>query len=59
LAIRELIKENIKETKMLYNVPFLSISLDLIQNAVQNKTLIGVCISYVRSGSMTSWNLAV
>jgi hypothetical protein len=59
MAIRELIKENIKEAKMLYTVPFMSVSLDLIQNAVQNKKLIGVRVSYIRGGSMTSWNLAV
>jgi hypothetical protein len=58
MTIRELIKENIKEAKMLYTVPFMSISLDLIQNAVQNKKLIGVWVSYIRGGSMTSWKQA-
>jgi len=37
----------------------LSISLDLIQNAVQNKKLIGVRVSYILGSAMKSWNLAV
>ncbi len=39
--------DHIKEAKMVYTIPFLSISLDLIQNAVQKNNLIGVRISYV------------
>jgi hypothetical protein len=48
-----------REAKQQYNIPFMSISLDLTQNAVQNKKLIGVRVSYVASGSLKSWNLAV
>jgi hypothetical protein len=59
VTIRQLIIENIKETKMLYTIPFLSISLDLIQNAVQNKKLIGIRVSYVSAGVLKSWNLAI
>jgi hypothetical protein len=33
MAIREIIKENIEEAKLLYTAPFMSVSLDLIQNA--------------------------
>jgi len=35
-----------------------SLQTNLIQNAVQNKKLIGVRISYVSAGVMKSWNLA-
>jgi len=40
-------------------LPFLSISLDLIQNAVQNKKLFSVRVSYALGASLVSWNLAV
>ncbi len=33
MAIKEIIKENIEEAKLLYTVP-MSVSLDLIQNAM-------------------------
>ena len=59
MTIKEFIIKNIKEAKVLYNIPFISISLDLIQNAVQNKKLIDVRVSYVCGGAITSWNLAV
>jgi hypothetical protein len=47
VKIRQLIMDHIKEAKMVYTIPFLSISLDLIQNAVQKNKLIRVRISYV------------
>jgi hypothetical protein len=59
IMIRQLIMDHIKEAKMVYTIPFLSISPDLIQNAVQNKKLIGVWISYISAGVMKSWNLAI
>ena len=59
VTIRKVIADNIKQTKMLYTIPFLSISLDLIQSAVQNKKLIGVRVSCISLGRMSSWNLAV
>jgi hypothetical protein len=59
ITIREQITKSIQEAKNYYDVPFLSISLDLIQNAVQNKKLIGVRVSYALGASFVSWNLAV
>ena len=59
MTIKQFIIKNIKEAKVLYNIPFISVSLDLIQNAVQNKKLIGVRVSYVCGSTITSWNLAV
>jgi hypothetical protein len=58
VTIREQITRSIQEEKGYYDVPFLSISLDLIQNAVQNK-LIGLRVSYAFGASLISWNLAV
>jgi hypothetical protein len=54
-----MIMGSIREAKQVYTIPFLSVSLDLIQNAVQNKKLIGVRVSYIRGQDMKSWNLAV
>ncbi len=59
VTVRQHITSNIQEAMQQYNVPFLSVSLDLIQNAVQNKKLIGVRVSYAFGGSLVSWNLAV
>jgi hypothetical protein len=47
------------KARQYYFLPFLSISLDLIQNEVHNKKLIGVRISYGLHGNTYSWNLAV
>jgi hypothetical protein len=59
VTIKKIIMGNIQAAKQVYTVPFLSISLDLIQNAVQNKKLIGVRVSYILGSAMKSWNLAV
>jgi hypothetical protein len=50
---------NIHAAKQVYTIPFMSVSLDLIQNAVQNKNLIGIRVSYILGSDMKSWNLAV
>jgi hypothetical protein len=42
VTVRQHITSSIQEAMQQYDVPFLSVSLDLIQNAVQNKKLIGV-----------------
>jgi hypothetical protein len=57
--MKDMIKKEMREAKQQYNIPFMSISLDLIQNSVQNKKLIGVRVIYVANGSLKSWNLAV
>jgi hypothetical protein len=59
LTMKNMIMGSIREAKQVYTIPFLSVSLDLIQNAVQNKKLIGVRVSYIRGQDMKSWNLAV
>ncbi len=58
VTIRQQITNSIKEAKSFYTIPFLSVSLDLIQNAVQNKKLIGLRVSYAYGTSLRSWNLA-
>jgi hypothetical protein len=45
--------------KEAYNIPFISLSLDLIQNEVQNKKMIGVKITYIHEKEISSYNLAV
>jgi hypothetical protein len=37
-----------------FNVPFMSASLELIQNAVQNEKLIGLRVSYAFGSSVVS-----
>jgi hypothetical protein len=59
VTMKQMIMGNIKEAKQHYTIPFLSVSLDLIQNSVQNQKLIGVRVSYVNGQHMKSWNLAV
>jgi hypothetical protein len=59
VTIRQQITSIIKEAKMFYTIHFLSVSLDLTQNAVQNKKLIDLRVSYAYGGSLRSWNLAV
>jgi len=59
VTVRQHIISRIKEALEYFHVPFLSVSLDLIQNAVQNKKLIGLRVSYAFGGSLVSWNLAV
>jgi len=59
VTVKNIIQNELQEAKKQYTIPFMSISLDLIQNAVQNKKLIGVRVSYIFGGSVKSWNLAV
>jgi hypothetical protein len=59
VTVKNIIQNELQEAKKQYTIPFMSISLDLIQNAVQNKKLIGVWVSYIFGGSVKSWNLAV
>jgi hypothetical protein len=47
VSIKEHIIKEIKEAKEMYNIPFLSLCLDLIQVEVQNKKLMGVRVAYV------------
>lgn len=59
VTIKEHIIGELKAAKEKFDIPFLSLSLDLIQADVQNKKLMGVKVSYVFGGSIQSWNLAV
>ncbi len=59
VSIKEHIIHNLQAAKDSYDVPFLPLSLDLIQINVQNKKLIGVKVSYVHLGELRSWTLAV
>lgn len=59
LAIKRIIVSDICAAQSSFEVPFLSISLDLIQNEVQNKKLIGVRVSFALKGEIKSYNLAV
>ncbi len=47
VTIKEHIIFNIAEAGANYNLPFISMSIDLIQNEVQNKKMLGVRISYI------------
>ncbi len=49
----------IVEAKEYYCIPYLSLSLDLIQNEVQNKKVIGLRVTYCFHGRAISHNLAV
>jgi hypothetical protein len=55
LRMKKMITGSIREAKQVYTIPFLSVSLDLIQNTVQNKKLIGLRVSYIRGQDMKSW----
>jgi hypothetical protein len=59
VSIKENIIENINKAKEAYDIPFISLSLDLIQNEVQNKKMIGVRVSYVHDKELISYNIAV
>lgn len=59
VTLKEHIMEELKAKKEEYHIPFLSLSLDLIQANLQNKKLMGVKVSYVYGGSIKSWNLAI
>jgi hypothetical protein len=59
VSIKEKIISSIAVAKQGYNLLFLSMSIDLIQNEVQNKKMIGVRVSYVHGSNIHSFNLAV
>jgi hypothetical protein len=59
VSIKECINGKLAKAKQYYFLPFLSASLDLTQNEVQNKKLIGVRNSYNLHGTSYSWNLVV
>lgn len=59
LAIKGLIVSDINAARSSFKILFILLSIDLIQNEVQNKKLIGVRVSFVLRGEMKSYNLAV
>ncbi len=59
VTIKEHFTKSLTEAKKEYNIPFLSVSIDLIQNDLQNKKMIGVRVSYVHEKQLKSHNLAV
>ena len=59
VTIRELTMEELKVAKELYHIPFMSLTLVLIQADVQNNKLMGVKVGYVHGGEIKTWNLAV
>jgi hypothetical protein len=59
VSIKQHIRAHIEAAKTAYHIPFMSLTIDLIQTKVQNKKLIGVKVTYIHNGSIVSWNLAV
>jgi hypothetical protein len=59
VSIKQHIMECIRKAKYNYYIPFIALSIDLIQNELQNKKMIGVRISYVHENQLCSHNLAV
>jgi len=59
ISIKQHLIECITAAKAKYYIPFISLSIDLIQNELQNKKLIGVRISYVDQKKICSHNLGV
>jgi hypothetical protein len=59
VSIKQHIQAHIEAAKTAYHIPFMSLTIDLIQTKVQNKKLIGVKVTYIHNGSIVSWNLAV
>jgi hypothetical protein len=59
VMIKKFISQEINAASKVYSIPFISLSIDLIQVEVQNKTMIGVRVSYIHYGQMKFWNLAV
>jgi hypothetical protein len=59
VSIKEHIMNRIQAAKDSHDIPFMSLTLDLIQMNVQNKKLIGVKVSYVHCGELYSWTLGV
>ena len=58
-SINENIIASIDRAKDAYNIPFISLSLDLIQNEVPNKKMIGIRVTFIHDKQITSYNLAV
>ena len=54
VSIKQHIIERITAAKATFNLPFMSLSLDLIQNEVQNRKMIGVRVTYVHNSTLTS-----
>jgi hAT family C-terminal dimerisation region len=59
VTIKENISSEISQARATFDLPFISLSLDLIQNEVQNKKMIGVRICYVHEAKIFSWNIGV
>ena len=59
VSIKQHIISCISAAKAKYNIPFMSLSIDLIQNELQYKKMIGVRVSYVDDNKLCSHNLAV
>jgi len=59
VSLKQSFLEMIAEAKKEYNLPFLSLSVDLIQNDLQNRKMIGVRVAYVHNKQLKSHNLAV
>jgi hypothetical protein len=62
ITIKDYITQQIADARQSYKLPFLplpflSLSLNLIQNEVQNKKLLGVRACYIYNGATHSWNL--
>jgi len=59
MTIKNHIISAIASARLDYDIPFISLALDLIQNRIQNKKLIGIHITYTDKGVTYSWTLAV
>ncbi len=59
VSIKQHIIEGVSDAKAKYNIPFISLSIDLIQNELQNKKMIGVRVTYINGNKLCDHNLAV
>jgi hypothetical protein len=59
ISIKQHIIECITSAKAKYHIPFMSLTIDLIQNELQNRKMIGVRVSYVHDKKLWSHNLGV
>ncbi len=59
MSIKQRIIERVNEAKMTYNISFMSLSLDLIQNEVPKRKMTGVRVTYMHNSSLCSHNLSV
>ena len=59
VSIKQHVIQCISSAKTKYFIPFISLTIDLIQNEVQNKKMIWVRISYVHENKLCSHNLGV